>query len=133
MRQMLALAAVIAATGSGAGQPADKAPPRTTLVGQDQQLSRVVLTPDGQTLVAVTGKERTLRLWDLATGKGSTWAKDAAGIAVTPDGREIAVSRTDGTVHFHELATGKELRSFRVKEKGGTGLVVSPDGKTLAA
>ncbi|MGH2589616.1 MAG: BTAD domain-containing putative transcriptional regulator [Actinomycetota bacterium] len=55
---------------------------------------------------------------------------DAVGVAVSPDGRRIALARTDGQVVVLEAETGMEL--FRIEEPAET-LAFSPDGTLLAA
>jgi RNA polymerase sigma factor (sigma-70 family) len=49
----------------------------------------------------------------------------------SPDGRWVAASTQDGTIHVTEAAAGKEIRSFPI-QGAATALAFSPDGKRLA-
>src|SRR5262249_20596425 len=117
-------------------------------------------TPDGKGPVTA-GRDRTVRLWDLATGKvvrrfdwpqgqPDTKAEPSEGgitqrwehqlwddlalssqAALSPDGKVVAASR-GGVVCLWELATGKKLHHLQTGEKYQVHLAFSPDGKSLA-
>lgn len=133
MRVVLILAAVVISGAGAIAQPAE--PPRTTLVEKDVYLGYARLTPDGKALVTADRKDRILRIRDLATDKDRDWAKPVTGVrslAVSPDGKTLAVGRDDGTVGLIDAVTGKERTSVRGREKGSPSLAFSPDGKNLA-
>ena len=98
------------------------------------------LSADG-TLVAVVDPDgQVIRLKDLATGRDRR-VLDAGGgpavvgyfwLALAPDGRALAASRRDGTIHLYDLSAG---RRPRVLAAGGNvlGLAFSRDSRLLAA
>jgi WD40 repeat protein len=97
---------------------------------------RVVYSPDGRTLIAlaapsaprftriVNGQPQmagatatTVRMWDVATAKEIRKIVLPAGlgvgsIAVSPDGRVLAVENSDQTISLIELASGKQRSHF---------------------
>ena len=61
--------------------------------------NRIAVTPDELTFVTV-GSDKTLRLWDVASGRllrrwvvpvASVFDGELAGLAMSPDGRQVAV------------------------------------------
>jgi RNA polymerase sigma factor (sigma-70 family) len=93
------------------------------------------LSPDGKTCAELAG---TITLWSAADGAvlRRFAAKDGryTAMAFTPDGKTLVAGDDVGTIHVFTIATGKERRSFGVANvKGISELVVSPDGKRLAA
>jgi WD40 repeat protein len=72
----------------------------------------VALTPDG--CRAVSGSDdRTLRLWDLETGKEIATFTGESGMkscAIAPDGRMIVAGEISGRVHFLCLVEANETK-----------------------
>lgn len=146
----IAIVAVLVTAGAAFGQPGGPAPPKTTLIEPKTRLWQAIPSPDGTEVVTVTEDDRTLRIWNLATGKARTWEKgaaDAGTVVFARDGKSVLVGRRDGAVSHHDLATGRELTRVTVGEKGGAGAAffplaarsygepafdLSPDGKLLA-
>jgi WD40 repeat protein len=105
-----------------------------TLQGHQAQLERVVITPDGKTVVTAT--YRGVWIWDLASGEVRArlppeMVRDGAwpiALAVSPDGRLLATGAPE--VSFWDVATGEHRGSLAGVYSEV--LTFSPDGKTLA-
>src|SRR5207237_949639 len=99
-------------------------------------------SPDGRVLAVVTSDApEAVRLCDAATGRElrrAGLAARALRLSFTPDGRRIADTERDGAVRAYEVATGKRAWEYAVQlrdpfENFTTAVVVSPDGRTVAA
>jgi RNA polymerase sigma factor (sigma-70 family) len=93
----------------------------------------MLLSPDGKTVVSYGGNP-SITFWDAATGREvRRLPKGAQAAAFTPDGRTL-ISFGDYEARFWDAATGKMRRSKGIGRDGWMScLVVSPDGKQLAA
>jgi WD40 repeat protein/serine/threonine protein kinase len=97
----------------------------------------VTFSPDGQHLATTSG-DRTVRLWEVETGKElfsfGRRNDSARCVAISPDGRHLASASTrDGAVTLWEATTGKEIRTFRGHIGSATSVAFSPDGELLAS
>ena len=93
-------------------------------------------TPDGKRLVTASG-DKTLRLWDIATGETLKIMKEHAdsvyAVKCTPDGARIVSTGVDRSLKVWDAVTGKPLFSFsgRVHNDTAYTLTFSPDGKRM--
>ena len=80
------------------------------LMGHSDGISSVVVTPDGRRAVSAS-TDRTLRVWDLETGRSLRTLEGHSGeissVAVTPDGRRAVSASTDRTLRVWDLETGR--------------------------
>src|SRR5205085_3659812 len=93
----------------------------------------------GKVLISA-GDDKTLRAWDVATGKEARrplTVPDGIGtplcLAVSPDGRLLVTGHMDNSLRVRDATDFQELRTLR----GHTGLVHSaafgPDGRLVTA
>jgi WD40 repeat protein len=118
-------------------------------LGPDNQYTfRLALSPDGKTLLVGTDRyikqgmlddrrEGRVALWDLAGGKEIRhWdlAQRIAGVAFSPDGRTLAFSDMQRTIHIWDVGGHREIRRMASAPAYGLNpLVFSPDSKTMAS
>jgi hypothetical protein len=104
------------------------------LQGHIMPVSAVAVTPDGRHVVSGSW-DRTLRVWDLATGETKTTLQghtdSISAVAVTPDGRYVVSGSKDRTLRIWDLKGGKELLTFTV-DGDVTTCVVAQDDRTIA-
>ncbi|MGB5772792.1 MAG: WD40 repeat domain-containing protein, partial [Crocosphaera sp.] len=110
-----------------------------SLRGHTGKISDVAISPDGQTLVSVSGDDRTVRIWDLESGELVKTLAENIGptthVAFTPDGKMFITGAigNDRTFKFWD-ATNLELLKTSPKQPGFINdLKVSSDGKQLVA
>jgi WD40 repeat protein len=108
-----------------------------TLKGHRESVLVVKFTGDGKSLQSA-GPDG-IRTWDVATGKELSYLKQfpalpgAGTVVFSPDGKLVAVSRTDKTIGLFEIATGKERGRWESQQQRAGQLFFSPDGKLLAS
>lgn len=117
------------------------------LAGHTDRVHGMLFSRDGSTFVSASD-DRTIRFWDVATGKQvrQLTADTAIGaIALSPDGKtlvSVAVTKQEGKnfvlwsssdeAFLWDLATGKQTHRLRGHAKNSTiALAFAPDGKTL--
>jgi hypothetical protein len=101
---------------------------------------RLAFSPDGKTLATRGFDETAIRLWDVAGGKELRKIEGpkagCPSLLFTPDGRSLVAGGDDGLVHFWDVATGEERRTFGEPagpDRRVLSLAISPDGRSVAA
>jgi RNA polymerase sigma factor (sigma-70 family) len=112
-----------------------------TLVGHSNGVYSVDFSPNGNTL-ASAGRDGTIRLWDVQTGKEmqrleghkdqTTEQRWINSIAFVPKGRLLAETARDGTVRVWDVAAATEVHKSEVGGGFAYSLAVAPTGKTIA-
>jgi len=97
------------------------------------RVNDVALSPDGKTL-ATASQDRTVRFWDVATGKeGLVLQRGDAepwSVAFRPDGNTLAVGYKDGSAVLRDIPSSRDrliLGGHAVSD-----VAFSPDGKSIA-
>ncbi|UYI11560.1 MULTISPECIES: SIR2 family protein [Myxococcus] len=105
-----------------------------TLKGHDGPVNGCTVTPSGWVVSA--SDDKTLRVWELETGKELARMEGHEGwvrsCAVIPDGRVVSAS-DDKTLRVWELETGKELARMEGHKGPVWGCSVTPDGRLVSA
>ncbi len=116
---------------------------------QGSPVAFLAILPDNKTLLSV-GQDQLVRLWDASTGRqlrqfssvinrpGQTTFIDSGGVnlqgaSLSPDGKLLALVGNDMRIRVLEIATGKEFKQLTGTMNGVTGLVFTPDSKSLAS
>lgn len=97
--------------------------------GPDDAITTLVASASGAQLASLDDQRHAIA-WDLTTRRGRLLATDATHVAISGDGRRVAVATADHQLRELDAATG----TARVLATGPvpTALAWSPDGRTLA-
>jgi WD40 repeat protein len=127
---MLLAAAMLPAAGANERARVEIVPG----TGHSGAVEGAAISPDGKRLLSA-GRDGTLRLWELATGRLLQTLAGPSGsigtVAFSADGRRMLSSNSSGTVKLWDAATGEHIRSIEVRPMGIESVAFSPDGKHL--
>ena len=105
------------------------------LVTTSDAMFAVAFSPDGKRLAA-GGADRSIRVFDIASGKQELLIEDHAdwvmGIAWSPDGAKLASASRDKTAKVFDAKTGESLITFPGHAEPVFGVVFGPNGQEVA-
>jgi WD40 repeat protein/transcriptional regulator with XRE-family HTH domain len=108
---------------------------RKTFVAHQGEIWAIAYSPDG-TLLATSGSDKNIQIWDAATYKNllAYKAQDAGAKSITfsVDGKQLAIASDDGAARVLDIETGEILFELRGHTKAVHAITFSPDGKQLA-
>lgn len=102
---------------------------------EDWKGFHVGFSADGATLLTWGGHKDGVLLWKISNTKAIRSldeGHDLAWCAFAPDGKRVATSRDDGTIHVWDVESGKETETFDGPDAKPRRFVWSPDGKRIA-
>jgi WD40 repeat protein len=108
-----------------------------TLAGHTEwEADATAFSPDGK-LLASTGVDKQILVWELATGKLRHQIKDqpyrAAALAFSPDSATLASGGGDKQIHLWDMATGQRRGSLAGHRDWIVAIAFAPNGKTIAS
>jgi WD40 repeat protein len=105
--------------------------------------SSTAFSPDGRLLAFIPSGATAVQLWDLEsdrmlgslTNPARTGNLISHGIDFSPDGRTLAVARSDGAIDLWDVPGRKLLKTLPAHPRGYDSMAIrfAPDGRTLAS
>ena len=106
---------------------------KTTLKGHSQQVFPLLLSPN-QEVLASSGSDGTIRLWDVKSErciKTLTKAGFTPSLAFSPDGKEMASGSSDRTVRLWNVSKGRLIKQLKGHTDVVTSVAFSKDGQYI--
>ena len=112
------------------GAIAQEKPEVYVQLGHSGTVRSVSFSPDGK-LLASGSHDKTVKLWDVATGREIRTLEGHSGgvisVSFSPDGKLLASGSEDGTTRLWNAQTGKEVAMF-VSFTDGEWVAITPEG-----
>jgi WD40 repeat protein/tRNA A-37 threonylcarbamoyl transferase component Bud32 len=109
---------------------------QSRLRGHTGAVTSVAFSPDDR-LLASGSADKTVKLWNVATGKEMCTLKGhtagVTGIAFSPDGKRLVSSGADHTVRVWDTATGQQLSCLNGHADRVSCVAFSSDGRHVAS
>jgi WD40 repeat protein len=98
-------------------------------LGHSASIQGVAIAPDGKTALSIS-EDKTLKLWDVASGRELRSFTGQAGPAAFSSDSTMALSASEAnTLKLWDLASGRELKSFPGHADWVKSVALSPDGR----
>jgi len=99
----------------------------------------LAFSPDGRSIAASSGMSNKVRVWDASSAREKAVyqirgfdPKNYVFVTYSPEGRRLVVGAKDGTVHFLDAESGRELLDLQGHEGPVVAVSFSPNGDRLA-